>query len=817
MTAPVEPGAAVDAGDAAAAAIAELEKLDQSSQAAMDPQRYVPGGPPPARQYAAPLSPQQAAGYAAASGYAQDDFPPMPMGRTPVTLEDLYAFYPGVGDGTYKLRVIRVQPKHWRGSSVAGFLGDVDEKLSMAEFTDRFGGGTYRVYVLGPMRNKFDDNGAPLIRQLPHNVEVTIPGPPSLNSLPMHEEDMMFQGPGRHASYNPVFRSGEDSNVQIKRMEIEQKERERVAREQSQLYQQAFAPRPGVGSEAVGVLADQSMRAVGEVRSAHELHMQTLREQNQALMSSIKEKDDENRGLRNEVTKLASEAAKSELLRSELSETRAKLSAELDHARQNAARELDNARQLATRELDARTTRHAEELRELRDRHEAQIRETNDRQRDEVSRLSSRYTEERQLLNEQTNEKLRAAREEHDRRERDIRDSHLRELNTLKEAQERELRVIRESGDSRMKMVETSTTVEMRSAQDQLVRAREENVRLARENDDLRMKINKTPVEAIREAKELASLVGMTEGGADSDGEEKWTWQREATGMIKTALERAPDMLRELGAMRQGGAAAQQQQAAAMQQQAMLEQQQQQQFAQPPQLMSAQQQQQQAEASRRRQAAQQRQQWQPGMPPPGFGRAPTPPPMRGSAVPAAAPLGPTPPAWNSVHPAGPPPPIPPARPAVPLAEDPPAKQPLAPATPIAGPAAASPPSGSEAQVAQALAGEPAQGEPATMSMPPPLDITDEQLGEFITRLEQAIRSDMVPARMFAEGFIKEVGIDRTRRLLQLVQPAQIVQIVQSALDAGAARGLKPQESKIVTYEGQKYLGEVWGEAAKLVG
>lgn len=805
MTAPVDPGTPVDAGDAAAAAIAELEKLDQSSQAAADPQRYVPGAPPPARQY---LSPQQAAGYSTATGYSQDDFPAMPMGRTPVTLEDLYAFYPNVGDGTYKLRVIRMQPKHWRGSNVAGFLGDVDEKLSLSEFTERYGGGTYRVYVLGPMRNKFDDNGAPLIRQLPHNVEVTIPGPPSLNSLPMHEEDMMFQGPGRHASYNPVFRSGEDSAVQIKRMEIDQKERERVAREQQQLYQHAFAPRPGVGSEAVGVLADQSMRAVGEVRSAHELHMQTLREQNQALMASVKEKDEENRRLRDEVTKLASEAAKSELLRTELSETRAKLSAELDHARQNAARELDNARQMATRELDSRTTRHAEELRELRDRHEAQIREMTDRQRDEVSRLSTRYTEERQLLNEQTNEKLRAMREEADRRERDIRDSHLRELSTLKDAQERELRVIRESGDSRMKMVETSTTVELRSAQDQLARERDANTRLARENDELRMKINKTPVEAIREAKELASLVGMTEGGAE-DGEEKWSWQREAAGMFKTALERAPDMLRELGAMRTQGGVAAQQAAAQQQQQAMLEQQMQMQ-GQPPQLMAAQQQQQQAEAARRRQAAQRRQQWQPGMPPPGFGR---PPPMAGSAVPAATPLGPAAPAWNSVRPAGPPPPIPPARPAVPLAEDPGPKAPMPPATPIAGPAADTPPG------AEAAAAAPTQpeAEPPMMQESPPLQVTEEQLGEFITRLDQAIRGDMVPAKMFAEGFIKEVGADRTRQLLQVVQPAQIVQIVQSALDARAARGGKPQESKIVTYEGQKYLAEVWAEAAKQVG
>lgn len=805
MTAPVDPGAPVDVGDAAAAAIAELEKLDQSSQAAADPQRYVPGSPPPARQY---MSPQQAA-YSTATGYSHEDFPVAPMGRTPSTLEDLYAFYPGVGDGTYKLRVIRVQPKHWRGSNVAGFLGDVDEKLSLSEFTDRYGGGTYRVYVLGPQRNKFDDNGAPLIRQLPHNVEVTIPGPPSLNSLPMHEEDMMFQGPGR-ASYNPVFRSGEDSAVQIKRMEIDQKERERVAREQQQLMQQAFAPRPSVGSEAVGVLADQSMRAVGEVRSAHELHMQTLRDQNQALMASVKEKDEENRRLRDEVTKLASEAAKSELLRTELSETRAKLSAELDHARQNAARELDNARQMATRELDSRTTRHAEELRELRDRHEAMIRESNDRQRDEVSRLSSRYTEERQLLNEQTNEKLRAMREEADRRERDIRDSHLRELNTLKDAQERELRVIRESGDSRMKMVETSTTVELRSAQDQLARERDANTRLARENDELRMKINKTPVEAIREAKELASLVGMTEGGAD-DGEEKWTWQREAAGMFKTALERAPDMLRELSAMRtQGGAAAQQ--AAAEQQQALVQQQQMQMQMQPPQLMAAQQQQ--AEVARRRAAAQQRQQWQPGMPPPGFGRPMPPPPMRGSATPAAAPLGPPAPAWNSVQPAGPPPPIPPARPAVPLAEDPGPRQPLPPATPIAGPAADLPAPSAESAAATPA---PQESEPAPMPTPPPLNVTEEQLGEFITRLEQAIRGDLVPAKMFAEGFIKEVGADRTRQLLQLVQPGQIVQIVQNALDARAARGGKPQESKIVTYEGQKYLSEVWAEAAKQVG
>ena len=93
------------------------------------------------------------------------------------TLEDLYHSFPTIGDGVFRLRVERKSPKNFKGSWCAGFLCDLDEQVTLDDFCQRFGGGTYSVGVMGPVKGKHHADGSPPIRLL-QTVEITCPGVP---------------------------------------------------------------------------------------------------------------------------------------------------------------------------------------------------------------------------------------------------------------------------------------------------------------------------------------------------------------------------------------------------------------------------------------------------------------------------------------------------------------------------------------------------------------------------------------------------------------------------------------------------------------
>jgi hypothetical protein len=205
--------------EATQAAVAELERLEQaetyqprpSASAPIDPRGYVVPDAPPRRGYSMP------------GGH--DDGPMAPPPGRPQALEDLYAMYPKIGDGQFKLRVVRTFPKNFRGMLTEGFLEDLDEKLPLAEFQDRFGGGVYKVTVIGPGR-KVDESGTPLIQTLGAALDnLKIPGPPALTSLPKPKEEEMYSmmGMGVGGRVMPFGMQTESESVQLERLKQQER------------------------------------------------------------------------------------------------------------------------------------------------------------------------------------------------------------------------------------------------------------------------------------------------------------------------------------------------------------------------------------------------------------------------------------------------------------------------------------------------------------------------------------------------------------------------------------------------------------------
>lgn len=885
-----QPPPGMEEDEASVEAMAELRRIDEAerfepSAAAPPPvSRYTAPIPPPLRAYIAPLAqprmppPSNAMPSAPAFQGPQADPGPAPwtapMAKDLKTLEDLYAAFPAIGDGQTCLRIERTQPKIHQGHSVAGWLGDLHEQIPMEEFAYRYGGQKYTVSVMIPVRGRPSPTGpeqSPMRRAA--HVEVTIPGPPAMGTVPRGEEDSMVSGrmpglPGRGMLQFPY--SGQDpTEVQLKRLDIEAQERERQAQEQRELRQQmGMAARP---PEAVfDAVREQAQHAVQMAEKNAAEKVALLQRQNDALLLAHKEKDTELTLSRNNVLDLQRQLGEAKY-----------------HTETEAVRSLKERHES---ELRKNNELHAQEMSRLAESHRAQIAELSQRNNEERQRLIETETREKDRIRGDARDREMALHADVERRERlakdttdarvadiqrqmdmqlaSLRDLTDREVKSLKETHAREMSAIRTSEEMKTALVRETSTLQVGTVHDKIARLESESASLRRENDELRAKVNKPFPEAMREAREVGMMIGLVDKGevaAAAAPEEELDWKKVAAGAVKNLIDQAGPTLKTVMEMR---AANQQQQA------------QQQQVAQQQQYMQQQQRAAQEQQAYGYAAPQQQQQQQPQVmagrpapkrrfamaPPPAWAAAPGPPP------PGTAPFGPTP---SVLAPMGNPPATAyiqaPVQSAVMMQQqhtgpaEAPAYEDLRIAhSPLEGPAP-TPEGAAAAAQAAASRGEgarpprpyeqdvpfpepaavaPAQGGyvsqfqqvPQSTSRPaapmqlangggvlqPPVaptygqppqgavpELTPDQIASFITQLGQASASGIVPPQAFAKGFIDQAGPAVAADLLRRVQPDQLFEIL-SATPGG-------DQAQIQTRDGQAYTRQVWAEARKMLG
>lgn len=749
------PGAGTTGPQPPPEAVADLESFEQgqlppSPDAASS--RYIPPGFRPARTYQVPGMPDDESG--------EQRVPP--MGR-PETLEDLYAIYSRIGQGHW-LRIYRTAPKLYRGKPVEGWIGDIEERLTMHEFQQRFGGGVYNVSVMGPSA-RTDSTGQPLPRTLQTLNNMKVPGDPNPNSLPV--EDDMTMGRG----FGPVAYQGVPESVQL------QEARDRAAKDRMMVE---MAQRGGAMSPEIAQITQQS---VERVSSAHKESIDTLNRQIAALQGTIERKDAEILAMRTELTTAKADASRLKSVETELTMARSRYDEETKSLRDRQNEETKSLRD-----------RHAEEIKRLTDEQKAEVARLNNEYRSMLDRETSRFREDRDKLIDMHNEKLRQMTAEEARRTADLDRQHQREmdnqreskqtaLETLRDVHARELNSIRESAESRSTLASTTAKQQTVFLEQEIVRLRADNDTMRRDMEALRAKLHKDPMEVVKETRALAKdVLGMRDRDEEGDvpAAEPYDLKREITGMIKAAIEKAPDVAREFNRSRV--ASEQQVQRAYAQQPAVMQGQPQQlRGAPPPGARMSPQQQQQAQRAR----------WIPrpvGGPQP-FGAAPI-------APPSGPPPGvPRPPTYTP-----PPPPPPPAgtqaQPA--MGVDPTAAPPVQVGHPDGPP--------TQAQ-------QPAQEQPQG-GQPQPLPPEAQQMIEgFLNELASAIDNGLIPPDAFARGLVERVlpigGPSLIRQVLAM-QPETLFGIVDNPQVPDAWR-------IIVTHSGQSYVRQVWEEAAREVG
>lgn len=655
------------------------------------------------------------------------------------TIEDLYAVYPSIGDGVFRIRVERTFPKSYNGINIAGFLCDIDEQISITSFGDRFGGGKYSVSVMGPIRNKVDQNGNPVVRRLA-SVDITIPGVPSLGAMPQMENDSM----GTTQFRNSGLYSGESSDITLERMKMEERERSRLQAEKMKLEERLHQiSRPP--EQMFDAMNRQAERTVSEVKSLAEAQVMMLQRQNNALMAEQQQRNDEINKLRDALVQARSETV-------------------------NASRvvETDQIVQLKQRyeqDISKLTTQHSQTIERLAMDYRNQLTEMTVRHADERQRIESQLAIERERIRDESSRREKQLTEDYDRRERalvqlyegrlnDLQRTTEREVSNLRDQQIRELNSIKSSADTRCSVSEQMSIFRATSTEEQLNRLRLELDAQRRENEELRAKQNKDPIQLIRESHELASMTGMIrkEDSEAGGGEEAFDFKKEAAGVIKNLIDKAPEILDTISKRKEAAEQAKNEQVRMMQQQA---------------------------AMQKRQQAERRML-------PRTSMSMTTAPQMAPAASAPA-MG-----MQRMSDAVAPPPdwALPAETMTMTSE--PMSFEQAPPSPIQD----VPPVAQQA---------PVQAEQRTEA--PLVNVTPEQISQFIGELDNAIQGDVISPALFARGVLERIGKDNLGFLIEKLEPSSIVESIK------AAGG---ESSAIVTRAGRKYIEQVWQEAKQLL-
>ena len=689
--------------------------------------------------------------------------PTFKKGDKPESLEDLYAIYPDIGNGSYRLRVIREQPKNYGGMQIRGILEDVDHKISMDEFRTRYGGGTYVVQVFGPMPGRDD------ALKVYAAIQIQTPGPPAPGSLP-GGEDIMMGG--------PRFMPMEAPNVQIKRLDLEQKQFEQERAERQKLQSELQEQRKN--DPTVDILRQTIINASVDLKAKEEENRH-LRDEivNERSKSAEKLRDAE-KALEDRLEKVhqVSMQALKDRYETELKNLRDRYDADLRSHDDSAKKELESVRKSLELDLKRNQDSYRDELARISAANSAEVvriqahaTSETDRNRkaleDQITNLRLSYDGRLADLQRATDKETAQVREQRDR-----------EISNLKMTYDREIANLKMTYDQGEKFTNKSTELQISTLNAQLERSRSDYDSLKREADALRKAQNKDPATFIRETKEMASsLLGMVDGAeaaAAAGGEEAFDWKKEAAKTAIGVFQKLPDIARDVtGSIAQARA---QNQAMAQAQQAQAQAQAQARTALPP---------------RKRGVAPDR--WTGGA-----GYAPV-----ANEIPFNPPLPPriiqAPPQPEQQGPVVQPVAQPPIQ-AVPQQAVPAAQTQIVPL-----------PQMPQEQVTQGLQAQP-QPQPQQAVAPEQLQAG---LEHFIGQLGMAFEMEVTPEN-FAKGFMDamvqqfgpEIGPQQAGQLMQQLPVAQFMQIVDQASGG---------QAPILSRAGRDYTKQVWVEVGKLLG
>lgn len=469
-------------------------------------------------------------------------------------LRDVYDKYP-IGDGEHFIHVERVKPPAFQGLPVAGYVGDIRQRISMAQFQRYYGGTKYELQVYGPdPSGRHDDaTGMPKIKALTDPFEITVPNlPPNIRALPAamsQPEDQTMQPVQPGMPWNPYSgpmpATTADAAMFKTSTDFASKMVEQANKEKAEAERRADDARRGDsngGNRLIDVMAKQHEDAMALMRAE-----QGAKER--AWAERLVQESEANKTLRADV----------ESLRTKMDDRRGGPSEAVEllkvvNPARSASDDIARVSESFKQQLDRAKEAHAEALASLRARHEDELKRADDRQRDELSRIRSNAesTEQfyKKMLEEERQKRLdreRELKDEVDRRMQDeqkIAETRVREtkeryedrIKDLDKAHERELRGMKDNFDTKLATSEATLKIELSSVRERL--------------DETKSELEEARTEA-REAGDPAAVIEKAEKQAKALGfkkkdEEKLGWDLIAGGVGK-GIEQAIGSIKDWG------------------------------------------------------------------------------------------------------------------------------------------------------------------------------------------------------------------------------------------------------------------------------
>jgi hypothetical protein len=734
---------------------------------------------------------------------------PQRRGADLQTLEDLWTAYPKIGRGDWKWRIERLHPKTYGGVQVAGVLGDFLERMSMQEFRQKFGGNLYEITVMQPVGEGGPDGAAGYRRV--KTIKIRLPGSPTMAGI---EEDQDMPGRYGQGGYPPQV-MGEHPNVRVRELELDHErskmEYERQRELESQLREQMeHASRTPEGT--IETLSRAQQSALEEVKRTNESALMMWQQQAEELRAELKARDSEMNQLRRDLAEAQVQAA-------------------------------NTARHIETDAMRQQKDSFDSEMRRIRDDHAERVARLQEDHRKEVADITARHTDERRNYESQqqierervrddaktridaaqdmAKREVEGLRRDYDARLEDMKRQQERELLSVKERFESEIRAIRESEKSQAAFAKESADIKVTLAGDQAQRYEAEASALRQEVEELRSQLHKPAMEALMEAKEMASAFGMVEPSEVKAEAEQQTMGQQLFGLAKGVVDNIPGIIEKVTDSR---GRAQQMREHEMHQIARLQQHQMQ------------------HGPRRPMPGQHRLALPPGvqgsgrgvpgvgsLPPPAMGPQMGNVPLHSGAMDSLTQPGDVP--IQGGLPFNVPSPIqPPGQPqtgvvapgpalgnaGMPLGAEappqsvgymaPPMVPPPAPPVQTAPEVPPPPPTPTPVEQEPGPQGEPgpsaaAQGVAILGTLPA------EAVQEFFVSLEQAVQTRMVTPLDFAQTFVQRVGHEKTAELVREMNPSDVIDVVRQA--GGEA-------SALATRDGYRYVEELWAHVQMIL-
>ena len=510
------------------------------------------------------------------------NLPPLDMGRTQFSpqsrqshprrqttgsisthssLESMYAAVPELGTEGGRLRVERTEPKRMPDGEggyvrVGGVLGYLVEGLTTEQFARRFGGNKYRVYAERLIEDK--DRGVPMWVDTAV-TEMEFPLDPNLDDLPIVADD------------------SQEMDAMSDTMGGEPPPYRKFSPNRNRFFVNQSGPKTGDVLDAVRMGAEfgRGNQSHDDSSALHFLsglsneQVRMAREyadrQNEILLRQIEEKDRSVQEMRMELRELQNRpTSQGETLQGvaaivgslrgstgdmEASQLRSQHEREIERLSRQHKEEKESLRRESERTLDNMRVQAEAEKNMLRSSAEAEKARYTERERDWSRDLERRE----QNLRDEMERRESAARRDAEREIASIRQGYEMQIQTLKSSFDQQIGMQRMHSEVLNKQTEQSGTVQIQALQRDIAILTAERERLVRENDDFRVKINKTPIEAIQEAHQLASITGMR----PADGGEPETPDKSNTDKIIDALasgieKGAPAAIAGLGSLAQG-------------------------------------------------------------------------------------------------------------------------------------------------------------------------------------------------------------------------------------------------------------------------